>query len=76
MIARLGGEYRVNKMIHVLFGITAALLSNSRSVSSYAPITASNDLTAISQSNFLNGTSSLLTMQVGVNLGVQLRLIK
>jgi hypothetical protein len=76
MMTRLGGEYRASKMIHVLFGITALLISNGRSVSSYAPITASNDLTTISQSNFLNGTSSLLTMQVGVNLGVQVRLIK
>ena len=76
MMARLGGEYRASKMVHVLFGITALLISNGRSVSSYSPITASNDLTTISQSNFLNGTSSLLTMQVGVNLGVQIRLTK
>jgi len=76
MMARLGGEYRASKMVHVLFGITALLMSNGRNVSSYAPITASNDLTTISQSNFLNGTSSLLTMQVGVNIGVQVRLIK
>ena len=76
MMVRAGGEYRASKMVHVLFGITALFTSNSRSVGSFSPITASNDLSTISASNFLNGTSSLLTMQVGVNLGLQIRLVK
>ena len=76
MMIRAGGEYRATKIIHILFGISALFISNSHSVSSYTPITASNDLNSISLSNFLNGTSSLLTMQVGVNLGLQVRLLK
>jgi hypothetical protein len=76
MMVRLGGEYRASQTVHIMFGITGLLLSNGRNVSSYSPITASNDLTTITQSNFLNGTSSLFTMQVGVNIGVQIRIIK
>lgn len=76
MMVRAGGEYRASKMIHVLFGVTALFISNQRSANSFSPITASNDLSTISVSNFLNGTSSLLTMQVGINLGLQIRLAK
>jgi hypothetical protein len=76
MMVRAGGEYRITKVVHFLFGVTAVFITNGRSVSSYNPVTASNDLTTISISNFLNGTPSLLTMQVGFNLGLQIRLAK
>jgi hypothetical protein len=73
---RAGGVFRASKIVNLIFGLTALIESNGHAVNSYSPITASNDLSTISLANMLNGTSSLLTMQVGVNIGVQVRLIK
>ena len=76
MMIRAGGVYRASQRVSLLFGASVIILSNGRSAASYTPVSANNDLTTISLSNFLNGTNSLLTMQAGVNVGVQVKLIK
>ena len=76
MQIRAGGVYRASKMVSILFGATVIVLSNGQNTHTYTPISASNDLNTISLSNFMQGTSSLLTMQAGVNIGLQVKIIK
>ena len=74
---RGGGIYRVNKSLSVLLGVSALLISNSHTLQSYTPVSTGDDYKdGFKFSSFLNGTPSLLTVQMGLHAGVQLKLSK
>jgi hypothetical protein len=74
---RGGGIYRVNKSWSVLFGVSALLISNSHTVQSYTPVSTGDDYKdGFKFSSFLNGTPSLLTVQMGLHAGIQFKLSK
>lgn len=76
MQIRAGGVYRANKIVSILFGANIIILSNGQNTHSFTPVSAGNDLNTISLSNFMQGTSSLFTMQAGVNIGLQIRIVQ
>lgn len=75
-LLRAGGIYRATRYLNLLFGIDALFAVNSRKAGSFSPVSTSNDLSNITIANMLNGTSSILTIQTGVFLGLQLIISK